>query len=100
MGGSPLGETEPHLPGTVSSATLTGLLANERASSLPTGPQLSPKQCLYFVLYIGLWASFRSEKEILNNNGKKETKFESSGDDVGYAHALQPECCVLCGTEV
>lgn len=38
--------------------------------------------------------------EILNNNGKKETKFESFGYNLGYAHALQPERCVLCGTEV
>lgn len=82
-GGSPLVETEPHFPRTMSSATLTGLLANERVSSLPTGPQLSPRQRLYFVLYIGLWASFHSEKEILNNNGKKETKFEGFGDDLG-----------------
>lgn len=54
LGGGHHCETEPHFPGTMSSATLTGLLGNERGSGLPTGPQLSPEQRLYLVLYAGL----------------------------------------------
>lgn len=60
----------------------------------------TPEQPLYSVFCTGLWAPFHWEKEVLSNNVKVKTKFENQGNHFGCAHALQTECCVLCGTAV